>query len=58
MAVFPNLLEIPTEYAHANSAGHSDQRAMHRICKSGPLPKKAALSVAEIAIAPTASGHT
>ena len=35
MAVFPNLLEIPTEYAHANSAGPSDQRAVHRICKSG-----------------------
>jgi len=23
-AIFPNLLEIPTDYAHANSAGHSD----------------------------------
>ena len=34
-AIFPNLLEIPTDYAHANSAGHNDQRATLRICKSG-----------------------
>jgi len=34
-AIFPNLFEIPTDYAHANSAGHNDQRATLRICKSG-----------------------
>ena len=58
MAVFPNLLEIPTEYAHAKSAGHSDGRAMHRMCKSGRLPKKVGLSASEIAIALTAFGRS
>ena len=57
MAVFPNLLEIPTEYAHAKSAGHSDGRAMHRMCKFGRLPKNAGLSASEITIAPTAFGR-
>jgi hypothetical protein len=39
-AVFANLSEIPTDYAHAKSAGHSDRRAMHRMCKSGRSLRK------------------
>jgi len=56
-AIFPNLLEIPTDYGHANSARPQRPASHSSEMEVWPISETAALSAIEIAIAPTVFGR-